>query len=316
MRSQAEIEDAGEGYFASISDLMVGILFIFLLMLAVFAINYATEDKDKTIDELRRQITELTIERDYLRELLAQKDAELVALSRDLAQVSADRDRLREGLTALIRELEGVSIGLQDDQGSLERVRSELLFSLQKDLERKGVRVEVDAGQGILRLSSEGLFELDQARFTSSGLAEAKALIDEMGRLLPCYSKADQAPLICKNQPIFETVLIEGHTDTRRSNMEGGNWKLSTDRARAFLDLMAQSGSLLDQLKNDNDQLLLGLAGYGESRPLPHIDGTDHRNRRIEIRFLLSADRESLAKRIQGLDELVRNLRSLAAPTP
>ena len=55
IRPHEEPEDAHEGYFASISDLMVGILFIFLLMLAVFAINYATEDKDKRIDELERQ---------------------------------------------------------------------------------------------------------------------------------------------------------------------------------------------------------------------------------------------------------------------
>ena len=32
-------EDDGEGYFASISDLMVGILFVFLMMLTVFALN-------------------------------------------------------------------------------------------------------------------------------------------------------------------------------------------------------------------------------------------------------------------------------------
>ncbi len=53
-RPHEEPEDAHEGYFASISDLMVGILFIFLLMLAVFAINYADEDKDKEIARLTK----------------------------------------------------------------------------------------------------------------------------------------------------------------------------------------------------------------------------------------------------------------------
>jgi len=32
-------EEEGGGYFASVSDLMVGILFVLLLMLTVFALN-------------------------------------------------------------------------------------------------------------------------------------------------------------------------------------------------------------------------------------------------------------------------------------
>ncbi len=61
-------EEGGEGYFASVSDLMVGILFVFLLMLTVFALNFRdTEDEQKVArDELIKQ-QQLT--------LLAQRDA-------------------------------------------------------------------------------------------------------------------------------------------------------------------------------------------------------------------------------------------------
>ena len=47
-------EDGGEGYFASVSDLMVGILFIFLLMLTVFALNFHdAADKQQVAKEER-----------------------------------------------------------------------------------------------------------------------------------------------------------------------------------------------------------------------------------------------------------------------
>jgi chemotaxis protein MotB len=285
-QSQAEREHAGEGYFASISDLMVGILFIFLLMLAVFAINYATEDKDKRIDEL-------TIERDNLK-------MELAVLRGEMSELLAEQIRLRDGLANLIAHLEGVSEGLKEDQGRLERVRGELLAGIQREVAKRDVKVDVDAAQGILRLSSEELFDVGKAEFTGKGRADAMALIDEIGVLLPKHL-------------IFETVLIEGHTDTQPFPMEGGNWKLSTDRARAFLDLMTNSESNLGHLRNESGQLLLGLAGYGESRPLRGIDGADKRNRRIEIRFLLSTNRESLSDRIRRLESLLLTLRNLAA---
>ena len=303
IQSHEEPEDAGEGYFASISDLMVGILFIFLLMLAVFAINYANEDKDK-------EITRLT-------KLLEERDTEIEGLKKQVVALTSERDRLRNGISELVKQLEGVSIGLRGEQGRLEGVRRDLLFALQSNLKKRGVQVDVDAAQGILRLSSESLFELDKDEFTAKGRDNARALLEEMARLLPCYSKASSGMPECDvRQPIFETILIEGHTDTRPTDRRGGNWTLSTDRARAFLELMHGSAPVLNDLRNLDNQRLLGLAGYGESRTLRDVPGPDERNRRIETRFLLSGQRENLADRIKRLDDLLADLRSLAGPKP
>ncbi|HYE43216.1 MAG TPA: hypothetical protein VEA15_07460, partial [Caulobacteraceae bacterium] len=46
-------EEAGEGYFASISDLMVGVLFVFLLMLTVFALNFRDAEEEQVIERAR-----------------------------------------------------------------------------------------------------------------------------------------------------------------------------------------------------------------------------------------------------------------------
>ena len=305
-RPHEEPEDAHEGYFASISDLMVGILFIFLLMLAVFAINYADEDKDKEIARLTKLNEELRTE-------LNKKDAEIAALRGEVAAIRDDRDRLKAGVVALIKQIEDMRIGLGNEKGRIEGIRTDLLLSLKRAMDVLRVNVEVDAGQGILRLLSDGLFLLNEDKFTQKGLRDAGALINEIALQLPCFAAKSTNTVVCdKQQPIFETVLIEGHTDTSATNRTGGNWTLSTDRARAFLELMTGTISSVRDLRNSEDQLLLGLAGYGETRPRRDIPGDDERNRRIEVRFLLSGQRdESLAGEIQRVESLRSALRSL-----
>src|SRR5689334_6171067 len=115
-RSHDEPEEAGEGYFASVSDLMVGVLFIFLLMLAVFAINYADQDKEAEIARLRQQVKE--------------RDQTILDLKGQISRLIDERNKLRDGILELINQLEGITLALRGDQGRLEEVRRGLLFAL------------------------------------------------------------------------------------------------------------------------------------------------------------------------------------------
>lgn len=336
--SPAEHEDAGEGYFASISDLMVGILFVFLLMLTAFAINYADEDKDEIIRKLQEQaaaqekrIADLEGQAIAKDKRIANLKGEVIAKDRkiadlekqvtalrlelavvrgEMAELLAEQLRLSDGLANLVAQLEGLSIDLKNDQRRSENVRRDLLIDIQRKLEERKVEVDVDTEQGILRLRGERMFNSNEASFTTDGGIRAQALIEVMAPLLPCFSTEEISTPQCTRLPIFETVLIEGHTDAQRRQMEGGNWKLSTDRALAFLDLLTTVAPNLATLKNGRGQLLLGLAGYGETRPFSQID---ERNRRIEIRFLLATDHVVLGERVGRLEALLLALRNLAA---
>ena len=63
-------EGGAEGYFASVSDLMVGILFVFLLMLSVFALNYRVAEHDQEVSRAQFDIEKARADR--VRELLEQ----------------------------------------------------------------------------------------------------------------------------------------------------------------------------------------------------------------------------------------------------
>ena len=99
--TREESDEAGEGYFASISDLMVGILFIFLLMLAAFAINYANEDKDAKIKQLEERVRQLE------KQVTDQKH-EIDRLKSENEELHRDRDRLRAAIAKVLKQLEGV----------------------------------------------------------------------------------------------------------------------------------------------------------------------------------------------------------------
>lgn len=343
-RTEEEVE---EGYFASISDLMVGILLIFLLMLTVFALNFADEDKDALIAQLTQErdaaradvgrlIAELNSvkeERSRLVAAVAEAQAEVGRLLAQLNNEKAERSRLaaaiaeaqariaallqrdaalQAGLAAVLTRLGTIEDDISSQSRRMQLLREQLLTQIQANLRARKIEVELSAQQDVLRLPSEEVFQSGTASFTALGRQRMMVLLEELARLLPCYAVAQTAPAGCAAvTPIFETVLFEGHTDTVRFD----NWRLSTERARAMIDLMQGPLAPLAELRNATGQKLLGLAGYGESRTLAGIAGDDPRNRRIEVRFLLAPSRDAeVAALRDSLDQLRARLEALRAP--
>jgi flagellar motor protein MotB len=308
-----ETEESHEGYFTSVSDLMVGILFIFLLMLTVFALNFADEDKDA---EIRR----LTAERDQARTELADaqnhirhQDDKIRRLNDELDALAVREAKRKVEVANLATRVSEIEAEVSTESRRVQELRSQLLARMKADLAAKQVNVEISEQQDVLRLPSTEVFQFGTSSFTPTGHDQMSLLLEEMTRLLPCYA-AGPATNCDKPAPIFETILIEGHTDTKQG--QGfDNWRLSTERALAVRSLMTGPFNSLNELRNPAGQPLLGLAGYGGSRTLPEIPGEDARNRRIEVRFLLTGSREAeLAALRASLGQLRQRLQALAAP--
>jgi flagellar motor protein MotB len=284
---------------------MVGILFIFLLMLTVFALNFADDNKDAIIQQL-------TIERDAARRDLRDANSVIAKQKSEIEDLTRQSKLMRDALDDLLEKVSLIEASVSSESRRLQDLRQKLLSQIKSNLAARNVNVEISEQQDVLRLPSEEVFQSGTANFTLRGREQMTTLLEEMARALPCYAAASPQSAGCANaESIFETVLIEGHTDT----VPFDNWRLSTDRARAVLDLMVGPLGSLTDLRNANGQRLLGLAGYGESRPLPQIAGNDPRNRRIEVRFLLSSSREAeLATLRADLRLLHQRLEALRGP--
>jgi len=298
-------DEAGEGYFASISDLMVGVLFVFLLMLTVFALNFRDAEEEQMVERtryeeaLRRAETaEIEARQQQERARLEAEQAELARLearrqSEEAAKQRVRNDELRRLLAEAVAQLER-------DIESRQTMRNHMLLSLEQALREQGVRVTLDSASGVLRLSGDLLFETGQAVYRQEARQTVLILANVLAGILPCFAAGGSA-VDCgpDTMPILETVLVEGHTDRQpyrnvaSSQSQALNDRLSTDRALAVFQSLRQTQPVLEGLRNSEALPLLGVSGYGERRPLPDAQGTtddDYRkNRRIDLRFVLSA---------------------------
>jgi flagellar motor protein MotB len=266
-----ELEEEGGGYFASVSDLMVGILFVFLLMLTVFALNYREEEHKQEVSR-----------------------AELERAKEEARQQQARADRLHNFLQEKALEL----------QRAIEasvNARDRLLDTLEATLAQRGIRVWVDRDVGILHLPGDLLFATNSATLAPKQRESVDILADALAQTLPCFTPInDRTACDPADLPILETVLIEGHTD-RRPITGGGafrdNDQLSTERALTVSAELRNVRPNLDKLLNaDSTYPLLGFSGFGARRPLPQAQGdadADYAlNRRIDLRFLLARTAE------------------------
>jgi chemotaxis protein MotB len=233
----------GEGYMASSADLMIGILFIFIIMVVYLAVE--------------------------------------------------------------IKRVTGPKANA-DPVGTLVR-------KIGEGLHGKGVRVEIDPDSGVIALPSDALFDSGKA-VPTAGALEAISKTDEVLRaVLPCYvSAAPRSNRVCdelnKKGVELETVMIEGHTDSDQYlNDPSRNWHLGLDRARFIFDELGKGD--LGKLKNKKGQPLLGVSSYADTRPSKtpsNVADSKAKDRRVELRFILSYQDEGASSPSGELTEAVR----------
>lgn len=219
-------------YFASMTDLTLGLIFIFIIVLMSFVLNLHEAQQ-----RLTTTVTRLT-------------DADL-----------ARRDILRD----------------------VARILHDAL------------PVTIDEENGTLQLGGDILFPKGSADAYPEALPKLRLLANALDRVLPCYAVPSDPELLAqcatKHTGRLDAVYIEGHTDTTpiRTARFKNNWELSAARAAVTFNKLIDAFPALGLLKNDKNERLIGVSGYGEYRPVDA--GTDEnamqKNRRIELRFVM-----------------------------
>jgi len=270
----------GDSYFATMTDMMVGLLFIFLIMVAFFA--YKLSRQVQSEEAIPLSMHEVVVdERDTLRAELAQ------IRSRQLATFNeSSRDTRRRLLTAV-----------------------------QAEVERKtDLKLLVDAERGVLRLQGVDLFASSSTRLSNP--ADVGVLATALRDQLRCaiYDAPERAT--CDGSTGFvETVYIEGHTDSvplrgGRRDLIASNLQLSARRASNTFETMVRAAPALLAFSNPAGQPILSVAGFGAQRPIADNTTPEGRanNRRIDIRVEMYAPRDE--------SELTRLRTELTAPVP
>lgn len=291
--TEEQVEES-ENYFVSMTDMMVGMLFIFIIMLMVFALNFRKGDDDS------KRI------KDCLTELLTRN----AALSADInAKVNKIQGDVRNQIEAL---------ELAADQ------RRRLLSDISQRLIAQGLAVQVDERNGVLRLTEDAVrfgpnrSDLDLRARDAIGRV-SRVLTDVVAKYAACRQGHTE---VCGSfqGASLETIFIEGHTDTTGvpdlAERDRRNWVLSTERATAtYREMLAGSPDLRD-FRNRRGEQIVSVSGYSSTRPIASGEDRDawERNRRIDLRFVMDADTTINLRDIIALnDEVKAQIGRLAA---
>jgi flagellar motor protein MotB len=211
-----------ENYLASVSDLMVGLLFLFILMLMTLALDVR---------------------------------APVPAPSRPGAAAAYD-------------------------------ARDKAILDIQQELKGRGVIVQVNLRDGIIRLPESLLFDPGQARLRPDGQVALKRVSSELMYFLP-------------HCPQLESVVVEGHTDDRPVHgavadalgIYRDNWDLAYLRAKETFQGLVAATPALGRLQNDRGLHVLAMGAFGPDRPVGdnRTEAGRQLNRRIDLRVVLAA---------------------------
>ena len=264
-------ESESTGYLISVSDIMAGLLFIFIITLAAFILNFH-EATAKT--EQRREILEKEVEA---------TQQEKIKLIQDRDKTKIERDKLQL---------------VVDDLTNTQQIRAEMLLSIQEELLRRSIKVIIDEQHGILRLTENAIeFDAGKAELEPSELEKLSIIAKVLLTILPQYtatpSRDNRSNIRIKGK--LESVFVEGHTDNMPINISRSkyldNWELSTERAIYTYKQLIKMQPGLDTLINLKKQPVFSVSGYGEGRPICiHKEPTlEPLNRRIDLRFVMTS---------------------------
>jgi flagellar motor protein MotB len=274
MENNTVFEEDGQSYLVSVSDMMAGLLFLFIITLMVFVINFHLE-KIKTEEKTK----DLQIEK-------IKKEQETKALQ--IEKIKKEQE------TKVLQSI-------QEELTDAKEVRKHLLEDLEKSLKKHGVIVRIDTEKGLLHVPEDILFESGKAEIQKGGKKSLSILAHHLSEKLPCYSgkRGVERPESCEGE-IFkpgrlEVVLVEGHTDNVPigTSKFDNNWDLSAKRSIVTFIYLKKVQPELDRLINADDVPLFGVSGYADTRPVKHHDeiNPEPLNRRIDLRFILAPPR-------------------------
>ncbi|WP_394151537.1 hypothetical protein [Vibrio maritimus] len=292
MRSKKYSDDGG--YFLSVSDVMSGLIFVFIILLAVFLITLLSANEDSFKKEQLYQ--------EQLKKLQSQ-EALLNQRAQALEQENTRLEKLQvtlEMTNAKLAEERNAARGYLSDIVQREDSRKQLLQRIEQTLLTQGLSVDMDLQHGVMRLGEEAIqFPTGKAVLEGDYLSKLDTVTSVLSQILPCYAAEQPKELPClgETKGMLNSVFIEGHTDNvpirgALLHQFSSNRSLSTARANYTFEKLVNENGLLKGMMNEQKQPIFSVSGYGDDRPIEGHEYTlptnDPKNRRIDFRFIMS----------------------------
>ncbi len=250
----SEQEGTHGGYLASAADLVIGLLFIFIILVVVLAIR--DQAQRQQIEEQQRR----TLER------YEQNEKSMAGFK---ATIEAQRQQLSGSGDPLVFVTQILGAGLK----------------------RQLPNVRIDPSTGVISLPEQVLFARGASDLNQAGVESLAKASQFLAVAMPCFVENQQVGRDCSHNPRrhrIETIFIEGHTDSVPfAPGTRDNFDLALARARAVERAMV-ANTPLSAFRNRADQPLFSFSAYADLRPIRGTDSADAQNRRVDLRIVLS----------------------------
>lgn len=293
MRKKRKSEDSGFNVWRSYSDMMAGVLLLFVLLMCVTlfqaqkSYNDAMAEQDAKIkmqEEYTAKLLAQQTELDAQGLLLDEQDKELESKEMLLAQMAKELEEKEALLLAQQVDLDEKTELLTTQQARIDKiigVKAEVVASLQQEFANNNVNVNIDAQTGALTLDANVMFDVDEAELTEEGEQALR-------QILPIYCKV---LLQESHLPYLAEIIIDGYTDT--DGNYGYNLYLSQQRSLAVAQfLLDNQWEFLNEGEIANLEQYLTVNGHSEASPIFDADGNVDKaaSRRVEVKFRLKDD--------------------------
>lgn len=269
MRRKKKSENNGFNVWRSYSDMMAGVLLLFVLIMCVTlfqaqkSYNESLQERDEKIalqEEYTQELLDKQNALDKKDETLQNQDAQLKTQDEKLAeqeqQLAALAAKLKEQestLNAQQSALDEKTAQLKDQQAQIDQiigVKADVIEALKNEFSKNNINVDIDAQTGALTLEASVMFDYDQAELTDAG----KQALEQ---ILPIYCKVLLQDDYMK---YLAEIIIDGYTDT--DGDYSYNLQLSQQRSLAVAQyLLDIQGNFLDATQSQNLEKYLTVNG-------------------------------------------------------
>lgn len=293
MRKKRKSEDGSFNIWRSYSDMMCGVLLLFVLIMCV-TLFQAQKSYDESIKEQQEKnemqanyIAEITAQQNTLDDQdakLKTQDEKLSALAQQLAEQA---QKLKEQEAALAQQqvdLDEKTQLISTQQAKIDNiigVKAEVVESLQQEFAKNNLNVNIDSQTGALTLDASVLFAYDDAELTEEGKTALRSV-------LPIYCKV---LLEDSYKSYLAEIIIDGYTDT--DGDYAYNLELSQRRSLAVAQYLLEiQGEFLTSDQTIDLQDYLTVNGHSMANPILDADGNVDKDasRRVEVKFRLKDD--------------------------
>ncbi len=300
MRRKKKSEDSGFNVWRSYSDMMAGVLLLFVLIMCVTLFQ-----AQKSYNEsLKEQEEKIALQEEYNQELLDKQNAldekdgtiqtqdeklksqsqKLADQEKKLSELAAKLKEQEKTLNAQQSDLDTKTAQLKDQQAQIDQiigVKADVIEALKNEFSNNNIDVNIDAQTGALTLQSNVLFNYDEAELSDAG----KQALEQ---ILPIYCKVLLQEGYMK---YLAEIIIDGYTDT--DGDYSYNLQLSQQRSLAVAQyLLDIQGNFLSSDQSQSLENYLTVNGHSMANPVLDANGNVDKDasRRVEIKFRLKDD--------------------------